>query len=610
MTLSDITYRIRTEITYAITRAAILAALVGVAWSVTLAFFISRPVIEFSRALVQYLPGYHAIIRIALASGAPGTSPAGITAGILTFLPLSLLFFVSSLSRAARASGSAEVQAAPAAASTPAASRGGGERGGVRIGPKLIIPSAVETRHVIALGATGAGKTQPLRAYALEARRRNAPAVIPVCEQSLFRSLYDPERDTILCPFDSRSVDWSPLREIEIETDCAFLSESFIARGDSPSSEEWRKYGRDLLTGFFRHAWRKNWSLAQMLSLFEYSNDDLFAVVSGTAGSTMTREGAERMLSGALATASSAADALRAIPHDAAMKLTANSGWSVTGWTTEQVRKTDAGEPCGFLWILLPDRVEAAMSSVAASATSIAIRTLLSQSEREARRFYVIVDELGNLPRLGGIEKALTRGRKYGLRFSGSVQTVAQLRGKYGRDGSAELLACLSSQMIFRAADQESADYASRLLGQIHVTRQTQSSSHSPAVGVGGVESNSTSTSEHHSIESAILDSQVAALPDLRAYVRLAGQGNKILERWISYVDLPAAQHEFFVPRPELRLSNSAPTAAAQAEPAVPAVADPAPQPQPKPGVVGDDPFAAAAPANDDRGNDGDNLFD
>ena len=306
------------------------------------------------------------------------------------------------------------------------------------------------------------------------------------------------------------------------------------------------------------------------------------------------------------------------------MQLTAKLGWSVTGWTQEQVRKTDAGEPCGFLWILLPDRVEAAMSSVAASATSIAIRTLLSQSERESRRFYCIVDELGNLPRLGGIEKALTRGRKYGLRFSGSVQTVAQLRGKYGRDGSAELLACLSSQMIFRAADQESADYASRLLGQIHVTRQTQSSSNSPAVGVGGVASSSTSTSEHHSIESAILDSQVAALPDLRAYVRIAGQGDKILERWISYVDLPAAQHEFFVPRQELR--NSAPSSAAatttaQADPVAPAVADPAPQSQSE--TVGDDPFAAAtlappvstadtpaAPANDDRGNDGDNLFD
>lgn len=574
------TSHISAALKVAAVRALILASACGAGWGFMLRKhvvyspfgFVMRahlagPLRTVNNALLQHAPLYASAAHMAGQLGAGWILSLSVAATVVLFVPAFALMSLTLLSGTARTAGAATVKASAISPAAPSVTMmQPAPPGGVQLGPKLVFPTSAEPRHIFTLGSTGCGKSQILRAYALEARRIGATAVIPVCEESLFSSLYDPERDTILCPYDSRSVAWSPLREIEIETDAAFLAESLIPQGSSPSAEEWRGYGRQLVTGFFIRAWRQGMSLNEMLGLFLSANEDLQELLLkvNSAGLTMTREGSERMLSNALATADAAAAALRSIPASASTMLTARNGWSVTQWVKDQVRITDAGGRGGFLWILLPDRVSAAMSPVASSATALAIRTLLSMPERESRRFYFIVDELGNLPRLGGVEKALTRGRKYGLRFICSSQSIADLREEYGRDGASVLLSCLSSQFVFRGSDEESATYASRLLGQTHVTRQIRSTSESHAPRrltdpVGSNVSQSTSMNEQHSIEAAVLDSEIFALPDLRAYVRIAGAGGTILLRWIDYVQLPEARHEFFMPRVDLMLADHAP---------------------------------------------------
>ena len=424
---------------------------------------------------------------------------------------------------------------------------------GLQIGPRVMLPRNVEQLHVLAVGGTGAGKSQIIRAAALAARADGCPAIIPAVEAALFESMYDPTVDSVLCPYDVRGVQWSPLREIEIAPDAAFLAESLIAPGGSGNSEEWRAYGRQLLTAFFSTAWRNQGSLADVLMMFDLPDEPLARMLRGTAGSVMAREGAERMLSSALATASSAAEALRA-DIDIAATLTSKSGWSITKWTREQIAKTDRGERCGFLWILLPDRARAAMMPLASAAITIATRTLLSSSENEARRFYLLLDELGSLPAIAAIAESLARGRKYGLRAFIGLQSIAQVQDskRYGREGAAALLACLSSQVLFRTADAESAEYSSKLIGEKHVTRTQESHSTSNGGGMYGTGgTSSTSTSEHHSIERAVLASEIAGLPNLKAYVRIAGQTSRVMLSDILYRKLPAAQHEYFIPIPQ-----------------------------------------------------------
>ena len=433
-----------------------------------------------------------------------------------------------------------EARIAARRAATPAPVAQGPE--GVRIGPRVVIPDAVLPQHVLCVGGTGAGKSQVLRAAALHARKMGAPAIIPAVEDSLFQALYDPDRDTILCPWDARSVDWSPLAEVQnVDTDPALLASCLIKKANG-ESETWAQYARVLLSAMIKRTVEEGGSMADLLRLFK-DEAALASAMEDMAGESLLREGNERMMGSVIGTADAGATILRDVARD----LTADEGWSVRWWVDEQVRLADSGKPAGFLWILLGETVRDKMEPIVTVTLAIATRALLSSSERPARRFFMLVDEVSTFPALPSFQSALARGRKYGLSVWFGLQGISQMQETYGPHGAASLLACLSSQVLFRTADAESAKWASDLIGTRHLTRTSTSKSTSEANGMGQGGGSSTSTSEQHTIEHAVLPSEIGGLPDLRAYVRIAGRASNVVLARIDYIPMEAV-HPALIP--------------------------------------------------------------
>jgi hypothetical protein len=433
-----------------------------------------------------------------------------------------------------------EVRIAARRAATPAPVATG--PAGVRIGPRVVIPDAVLTQHILCVGGTGAGKSQVLRAAALHARKLGAPAIIPAVEDSLFQALYDPDRDTILCPWDARSVDWSPLAEVQnVDTDPALLASCLIKKANG-ESETWAQYARVLLSAMIKKTVEEGGSMADLLRLFK-DEAALAEAMEDMAGESLLREGNERMMGSVIGTADAGATILRDVARD----LTADEGWSVRRWVDEQVRLTDSGKPGGFLWILLGETVRDKMEPIVTVTLAIATRALLSSSERPSRRFFMLVDEVSTFPALPSFQSALARGRKYGLSVWMGLQGISQLQETYGPHGAASLLACLSSQVLFRTADAESGKWASDLIGTRHLTRTSTSESTSSGNAMGQGASSSTSTSEQHAIEHAVLPSEIAGLPDLKAYIRIAGRASNVVLARIDYVPVTAV-HPALIP--------------------------------------------------------------
>jgi hypothetical protein len=402
---------------------------------------------------------------------------------------------------------------------------------GVRIGSRVVIPDNVLPQHILCVGGTGAGKSQVLRAAALHARKIGAPAIIPAVEDSLFQALYDPDRDTILCPWDARSVDWSPLAEVQnVDTDPALLASCLIKKANG-ESETWAQYARVLLSAMIKKTVEEGGSMADLLRLFK-DEAALAEAMEDMAGESLLREGNERMMGSVIGTADAGATILRDVARD----LTADEGWSVRRWVDEQVRLADSGKPAGFLWILLGETVRDKMEPIVTVTLAIATRALLSSSERPARRFFMLVDEVSTFPALPSFQSALARGRKYGLSVWFGLQGISQMQETYGPHGAASLLACLSSQVLFRTADAESAKWASDLIGTRHMTRTSTSSSTTAANGLGQGCGSSESTSEQHVIEHAVLPSEIGGLPDLKAYVRIAGRASNVVLARIDYI--------------------------------------------------------------------------
>ncbi len=566
--------RIKSELFHAARGALLLSASVASLFDIALMVLTPGwsdpfypPYVDLVNA-AAYVPGYVPLVHSLSARG----EMAPFLAMLLSLLPWSLMLtLLRATQHIKRAAASAGVRSASLV--TPPASKTG-----IQIGPRLILPRSIEPLHVLALGGTGAGKSQVIRVAALAARRDGCPAVVPAVEAGLFESLYDPSCDTILCPYDTRGVMWSPLREIEYATDAAFLAAALIAEGSTGNAEEWRGYGRQLLSAFFLRAWEGSGSLGDVLAMFESPPAALMPLLAGTAAATMAREEAGRMLDSALSTASSAASALRDTENPET--LTADTGWSITEWTRDQVERADKSERGGFLWILLPDRIRENMMPLATAAITIAARTILSSRENQDRRFYLFLDELDSLLPIAAISSALTRGRKYGLRCFVGVQSVSQLQqgNKYGIQGGQTLLSCLSSQVLFRTSDVESGEYVSKLIGDRHITRQTTSHSTSSGGGTpGSPGSSSTSTSESHTIERAVLPSEVAGLKNLRAYVRIAERASNVALTDIIYQKLPEAKHQYFEPQESVRRKpvTAAPAAPEPQAPAPGATSDP-----------------------------------
>jgi type IV secretory pathway TraG/TraD family ATPase VirD4 len=189
----------------------------------------------------------------------------------------------------------------------------------------------------------------------------------------------------------------------------------------------------------------------------------------------------------------------------------------------------------GWLWLSYREDQGAALRPLLAAWIGEAVNATLSLPPDRRRRQWLLLDEVASLGRVQGLSDALTKGRKYGLCAILGLQSISQLRDVYGKDGAQTLLSCLSSQLLLRANDPETAEYASLHLGESEVLRETISRGKHRTV-----------TEQHH-IGRLVLPSELQGLPNRVGLLRLAGQD---LVRWVTVpLVRRQARLEAFVPR-------------------------------------------------------------
>jgi type IV secretory pathway TraG/TraD family ATPase VirD4 len=204
----------------------------------------------------------------------------------------------------------------------------------------------------------------------------------------------------------------------------------------------------------------------------------------------------------------------------------------------------------GWLWLPYREDQATALRPLLAAWLGEAVSAMLSLHPDLARRHWLLLDEVASLGRVQGLSDALTKGRKYGLCAILGLQSVSQLRVTYGEHGAQTLLSCLSSQLILRANDPETADYASRHLGDCEVVRESASS------GKHG----NTTTKQHH-VERLVLASEIQGLRNRKGYLRFAGQ------EYVRRVKVPLVKRESRVEAFKHKLVEAAPPPAAPIPP-------------------------------------------
>ena len=140
-----------------------------------------------------------------------------------------------------------------------------------------------------------------------------------------------------------------------------------------------------------------------------------------------------------------------------------------------------------------------------------------------------VFDEVDSLGKVSSLRGGLTKLRKYGGRCVLGLQTVSQLRETYGRDEAQTLLANLSTKLILRAGDNETAEYFSKELGEQDIDRlQMTTGQGTSSGGLTNPGQSSESFNTNYNMQrvrqAAIMSSEVLNLPDLQGFLKIPGQ--------------------------------------------------------------------------------------
>jgi type IV secretory pathway TraG/TraD family ATPase VirD4 len=177
----------------------------------------------------------------------------------------------------------------------------------------------------------------------------------------------------------------------------------------------------------------------------------------------------------------------------------------------------------------------AALRSTISAWMRTAIFEAMDRPEGDQRLWFV-VDELDALGEIDGLKDALARLRKFGGRCVLGFQSISQVSGTYGKGAADTIVENCGNTLILRCSASEqggTSQFASRLIGQREVIHTTRSKTHRPSEWLG-----STTTSEHRSIESAVMASEIERLPDLAGFLKFASIPDWIRVR-LSYVNYP-----------------------------------------------------------------------
>ncbi|GAC1461330.1 MAG: hypothetical protein PVSMB6_21710 [Steroidobacteraceae bacterium] len=376
------------------------------------------------------------------------------------------------------------------------------------------IAGGEETRHFKLIGTTGTGKSTAIRGLLAGALARGDRAVITDPEGAYRERFYDRRRgDALLNPFEALSVKWNPFAEIREPWDVDHLASGLIPATEDASGKEWRGYARTFLTAVTRRCWecgrRDPEELWRLLTIA--NSAELRPVVAGTPAQPFLEPENARMFGSIRSVAGSAAAAFEYVQAQRARSF------SVRDWVR-----------CGHGVLFIPYSAAqiAALRSVIATWMRLAIFEAMGRGEERDQRLWFVVDELDSLGAIDGLKDALARLRKFGGRCVLGFQSVAQVSSTYGSGEAHTIVENCGNTLILRCAGSEhggTSQFASRLIGEREVVRRQTSRGRdreSFFAARGG--RRSTSVSEQHVTEVAVLASQIEQLPDLTGYLKTA----------------------------------------------------------------------------------------
>ncbi len=368
-------------------------------------------------------------------------------------------------------------------------------------------PRSSETLHTFITGGPGQGKTVAIKELIDQIREKNHKAIIYDKMGVYVKEYYNSETDVILNPLDARSPTWNIFSEGRNASDYDTIAAALMPIYNQTQDPFWVNAARAIFSSL-AYKMHEDGNKNNAAFLGTMLNNDLVGlgeVLKGTPAESLVNEKSDKT---AISVLSVLATYVRCLQH---LPSGDDSPFSIRKWVEDSNQQ-------GVLFVTSRADQHETLKPLISTWLDIAVNQLLSLEQSVSRRFWVILDELPTLHKLPSLKPGLAETRQFGGAFVLSVQTIAQLREIYGRDGADAISGLCASRLVFNTPESETADWASKTLGRIEAFDAREGLSYGASEIRDGV-----SLSKDKTVRPLILDTEIQRLNPLEGYLKFSG---------------------------------------------------------------------------------------
>ncbi|MYF07454.1 MAG: type IV secretion system DNA-binding domain-containing protein, partial [Rhodospirillaceae bacterium] len=393
-------------------------------------------------------------------------------------------------------------------------------------------PERTETQHTIVSGTTGSGKTVLISDLVAQIRARGERCVIYDKMGSYTATFLDPARDVLMNPLDARAPRWSPFLEARGPRDFDMMAAALIPQQKDTVDPFWVTAARQLFAngaGVLRERGVKD-NRVLVDHLLKTDLTALAQAMEGTvAQSIVDPENPKTALSvRAMLTANLAA--FEFLPDE-------GEPFSIREWISRETQD-------GFLFLTSRGDQHASLRGLISTWLEIAVNAMLSLTQDDGRRIWVILDELPTLHQVPSLQPGLAESRQFGGCFVLGVQVASALRDLYGRNGAETISGLCGTRVVLAAPDRDTAQWSADSLGRSEIEEVAEGYSYGANTIRDGV-----SLTPRRELRALALPSEIMRLENLAGYLKFPGPFPVASIR-LNYVARPKAARRF-VPRGE-----------------------------------------------------------
>lgn len=374
------------------------------------------------------------------------------------------------------------------------------------------VPFPAENRHFLIVGRPGTGKTTLLNRVLEKLRAREDKVIIYDFKGDYLSTFYEPSRDLIFNPLDSRCINWCLFNEVSMMPDIDSIATSMIP----PSSRDdkfWVDAARDIFSSILHYLaitgertnqaiWQYvSYTEPQMLELMQQAVEQKIEPARKALGYLQGYEHGSKVASDTLSTMRQYTNCFLYMKH-------LGNEFSIKKWLDQ-----DRGS---FLFISNYANLRDTLKPILSLMIDLAMKHILSMPENINRRRFIIIDEFASLQRLTTIVQALEQGRSKGASLWLALQDISQLQKLYGHETAYTITNNCNTILSFAVSDPNSQEYLSRLFGETEILETDESLSMGPAEYRDGL-----TLQRRRRKEALLLPSQFGILPDFSFYLKM-----------------------------------------------------------------------------------------